>query len=121
MKRRTSRRINGRGFSGIQNVLVDQVLPIAGGMLIGNILSKQLTFLSNNPTTGNMVKLAGGVLLATQGGFMSGLGVGLAANGAAGFVAPALEAAGLGLLPPGVPSYQVNGLQDAYADNITTM
>lgn len=118
MKRK---RIGKAGFGGLQNILVDQVLPIAGGYLLGNIVSKQLTMLSSNPTTGNLVKLAAGTFMATQGGMLGGLGVGLASNGAAGFVQPALESAGLGLLPPGVPSYRVNGLGGEGVDNIKTI
>ena len=117
----SKKRIGRPKMGGIQNILVDQVLPLAAGYLAGRVLSKQLTFLNQNPATGNLVKLAGGTSMAMQGGMLGGLGVGLAVNGAAGFIEPVLDSSGRGLLPPGVPSYQVNGLGDGYGASVTTM
>jgi hypothetical protein len=111
MKRK---RIGAMSASGIQGA-VTQALPIAGGYLVGEILTKQLTFLQNNPLMGNIVKLAAGAFLASSGkGLVSGMGIGLAANGAVGAVLPSLQKGGIArLLPPGVPSAIVAGV-DAY-------
>lgn len=103
MKRK---RIGALKMGGIQDIAVDQVLPAVVGYLAGEILTKQLTFLGNNATMANIVKLGGGLLLASQGnGMLNRAGIGLAANGGIALVLPSLEKAGIArLLPPGVPS-----------------
>lgn len=107
MKRK---RISGLKMGGIVPTLTQQVLPAAAGFLVGQILTKQLTFLSTNTTVGNLVKVAGGAILAGQrGGFISAMGVGLAAQGAVGFIQPMVDGAGISLLPPGVPSRYLAG------------
>lgn len=105
------KRIGAFKTSAIQNTLMDDVVPAAVGYIVGEVLTKQLNFLSSNPTVGNVVKLAGGVVLASQGGgLLTRMGVGLAANGAVGFVIPALRNAGIArLLPADVSSFAVAG------------
>lgn len=88
------------------------LLPILAGFAAGQIVSKQLTFLSANPTTGNLVKVAAGLFFAGNKGFMGGLAKGVALNGAAGFVMPVLEQSGLGLLPPGMPARYIAGVPE---------
>lgn len=106
--------MNGAG-SNLANIATQTVLPAAIGYLAGQILSKQLTFLSNNPMVGNLVKIGGGIFLAGQGkGMVSGIGAGIAINGAADLVLPALQKsglAGINLLPPGAPNYGMSGLR----------
>lgn len=97
------------GFGDMQNTLIGEVIPAAAGILVGNVLSKQLTFLASNPTTGALVKVAGGLFLAGQRGFLGGMGVGIAAEGAAAVLLPSLKSAGIALLPPGVPARQLAG------------
>jgi len=108
MKRKRIGAVSARGVQGA----VMEALPIAGGYLVGEIATKQLTFLSNNPTTGAIVKLVAGALLASSGkGMVASMGIGLAANGVAGVALPALQKGGIArLLPPGVPSALVAGL-----------
>lgn len=108
MARRKS--IRGISANGIQGALM-ATLPIAGGYIAGEILTKQLTMLASNQNMGNIIKLGAGVVLASSGkGMVSQLGIGLAANGATGFIAPALRNAGIArLLPPGVPSALITG------------
>lgn len=103
MKRK--RRISGLGDAGS---IATGLLPILGGYLLGNVIEKQ--FLSGT-TYGNIVKLGGGIVLASMSkGFVSQLGVGMALNGAVDIAQPALESAGLGLLPPSMPSRWVAGI-----------
>jgi len=84
------------------------LLPLVGGYLIGNVIEKQ--FLAGS-TYGNIAKLAGGVLVASMSkGMVAQLGVGMALNGAVAVAQPALESAGLGLLPPNHSSRWVAGI-----------
>jgi hypothetical protein len=68
---------------------------------------------AGNSTTGNIIKLAGGIFLAAQGGgLVTRMGIGLAANGAVGFALPALQKAniaGVNLLPPGSFAAKLSG------------
>lgn len=116
------RRVNGLSSKGIQGAAA-AMLPIAGGYLVGEILSKQLTFLSNNPTTGALVKIGAGIVLAANGsGMVSGLGVGLATNGAVGAILPSLQKGGIArLLPPGVPSALVAGVGAYEKDGVKVL
>lgn len=99
------RRISGLGDAGS---IATGLLPILGGYLLGNIVEKQ--FLSGT-SYGNVVKLGGGILLASMSkGMVAQLGVGMALNGAVDIAQPALESAGLGLLPPQLPSRWVAGI-----------
>lgn len=107
MKRRKRSRVHG--FGDIQNTVMNGVLPAAAGYVAGDVLTKQLTFLASNANTGNLVKLAAGIFLSGQRGFVGGMGVGLAANGAVGFILPALKNSGIALLPPGVPARYLAG------------
>lgn len=101
------KRISGLGDAGS---IAMNLLPIVGGYLVANIVEKQ--FLSGS-SYGNIVKLAGGVLVASMTkGTIAQLGVGMALNGAVDIVQPALESAGLGLLPPGAPARYMAGLMD---------
>lgn len=108
MKRKRIGAVSAKGIQGA----VMEALPIAGGFIVGNILSKQLTFLSNNPTTGALVKVVAGAVLASSGkGIVSNMGIGIAANGVADVALPALQRGGIArLLPPGVPSALVAGV-----------
>lgn len=87
-----------------------ELLPIVAGFAAGQILSKQLTFLSANPTMGNLVKIGAGLFLSGGKGFVAGMAKGIALNGAAGVVMPVLENSGIGLLPPGVPARYIAGI-----------
>lgn len=114
MKRR--KRIGAMSAKGLQGAVMD-ALPIAGGYLAAAVLDKQLTFLSNNPTTGAIVKIALGAIVASSGsGAMSGIGVGIAANGVTSFALPALQKGGIArLLPPGTPSALVAGVGEGFS------
>ena len=104
-----------RGFNagGVVGVLTQQALPAAIGFVAADLLTKNLAFLSTNPTMGNLVKVAGGAFLATQSGMLSGVGVGIAANGVVAFAKPVFNLNGVGLLPPGVPSRYLAGTPGA--------
>lgn len=103
MKRK--KRINGLGDVGS---VASGILPILGGYLLANVVQKQ--FLSGSEY-GNTIKLAAGIGLAamTKGTFAQ-VGIGMALNGAAGIAQPALESAGLGLLPPGAEARYLAGI-----------
>lgn len=109
MKRK---RIGAFNSKGAVNTLTQQAIPAALGFLAADLLTKNLSFLSSNPTVGNAVKIGAGVLLAGQGGMLSGLGVGMAANGVVSFAKPVFNLNGVGLLPPGVPSRYLAGVPD---------
>lgn len=111
MKRR--KRIGALNAGGIGSTLINQALPVAVGFLAGKLLTKNISFLSSNPTMGNVVKIAGGALLAGQGGMLAGVGVGIAADGVASFAGPVFNISGMGLLPPGNPSRYVAGTPGA--------
>ena len=100
-----------KSIGGIGKTLTE-MLPIVGGYVIGQIATKQLTFLSSNPGMGNIVKLGAGLFLSGNKGFIGGLAKGVALNGAAGLVMPVVEGAGLGLLPPGVPARYIAGIPE---------
>lgn len=111
-----NKKINGmskkiRGFGSIGNAVSD-LLPVLAGFAVGQIATKQLTFLSSNPDTGNMVKLAAGLFFAGSKGFVGGMAKGVALQGAAGLAMPVLESSGLGLLPPGVPARYIAGIPE---------
>lgn len=100
-----------RGFGSIGNAVSD-LLPVLAGFAVGQIATKQFTFLSSNPGTGNMVKLAAGLFFAGSKGFVGGMAKGVALQGAAGLAMPVLESSGLGLLPPGVPARYIAGIPE---------
>lgn len=105
MKRR--KKISGLGDAGS---IATGMLPILGGFLLANIVEKQ--FLAGS-SYANIVKLGGGIALASMTkGTVAQLGVGMALNGAVDIAQPALESAGLGLLPPGAPARYVAGFED---------
>lgn len=118
MKRK--KRINGFNTGGMGNTLIQEAVPAAIGFLAADLLTKNLSFLSSNPTIGNAVKIVGGAILAGQGGFLAGIGVGISANGVVSFAKPVFN---MGLLPPGNPSRYVAGLGEVFptgdAVNIT--
>lgn len=98
------KRISGIGDAGS---IAMNLLPIVGGYLLGNVVEKQ--FLSGT-SYANIAKLAGGVIIASMTkGTIAQLGVGMALNGAVDIAQPALESAGLGLLPPGAPARYMAG------------
>lgn len=110
MKRR--KRIGAFKTSGVIDTITQQALPAALGYLAADLLTKNLSFLSSNPTIGNVVKIGAGALLAGQGGMFGGLGVGMAANGVVSFAKPVFNLNGVGLLPPGVPSRYLAGVPE---------
>lgn len=119
-KSKKKRGVNG--FSnGLQSVAMNDVLPATVGYLAGEVLDKQLTMFAGNSTTGNIIKLAGGIFLAAQGGsLITRMGIGLAANGAVGFALPALQKAniaGVNLLPPGSYAAKLSGFDAPNASN----
>jgi len=99
------RKISGLGDAGS---IATGLLPVLGGFLLANVVEKQ--FLSGT-TYGNIVKLGGGILIASMTkGMVAQLGVGMALNGAVAVAQPALKSDGLGLLPPSMPSRWVAGI-----------
>lgn len=113
MKKRKNR-MSGLKTGGLVNIVTNEALPVALGYLAADLLTKNLSFLSSNPTVGNAVKIGAGVLLAGQGGgMMAGLGVGIAANGVVSFAKPVFNLSGVGLLPPGMPSRYLSGIPNA--------
>lgn len=104
MKRK---KMNGLGDIG---GIASGLLPILCGYLIANVVEKQ--FLTGT-TYGNIVKLGGGLAIASMTkGTIAQLGVGMALNGAVDIAQPALESAGLGLLPPGAPARYLAGFTE---------
>lgn len=97
-----------RGFGSTASGL----LPILAGFVVGKIATKQLTALSSNPMTGNLIKVGAGLFFASKSGFLGGLAEGIALEGASSLIAPTLESAGIGILPPGVPSRYLAGFDD---------
>lgn len=110
MKKR--KRVGALNTGGMIDILTQQALPAAAGFLLADLATKNLSFLSTNPTLGNGIKVAAGALLAGQGGMMAGLGVGMAANGVVSFAKPVFNLSGMGLLPPGMPSRYLAGVPD---------
>lgn len=105
MKRR--KRISGLGDAGS---VAMSILPTVAGYLLGDVAQKQ--FFAGS-SYGNIFKLAAGVVVAsTTKGTLSNLGIGMAINGAVSIAEPALQSAGLGLLPPGAPARYMAGLYD---------
>lgn len=104
MKRK--RRISGISDAGS---IAMSILPTVAGYLLGNVIEKN--FLAGS-TYGNIAKLGGGIVLASMTkGTVANLGVGMAINGAVSIAQPALESAGLGLLPPGAPARYMAGFE----------
>lgn len=89
-----------------------ELLPILAGFAAGQILTKQLTFLSANPAMGNIIKIGAGLFFSGGKGFVSGLAKGVALQGATGLAMPVLENAGIALLPPGVPARYIAGIPE---------
>lgn len=112
-RKRIGARKGGFSMDGLQNTIVNDVLPGAAGYVAGEVLDKQLTLFAKNNTTASLIKVGGGLALsAFADGFLAKVGVGLAVNGAAGLALPALEKAGIAqisLLPPGERSYYLAG------------
>lgn len=107
------KRIGKISANGIGGAFTGTVLPVALGFLAAKVLTKQLTFLSGNPTVGGIVKLGGGLFLASQGnGMLNKMGYGIATEGAVGFALPMLERSGIALLPPGEPSRYLAGVPE---------
>ena len=90
------------------------LLPTLGGFVLANVVQKQ--FFSGS-SYANTIKLVGGIAIASMTkGTIAQLGVGMALNGAAGITAPALQSAGLGLLPPGADARYLAGFEGATFD-----
>jgi len=120
-KSKKRRGVNGFSTNGLQSVAMNDVLPATIGYLAGEVLDKQLTLFAGNSNTGNIIKLAGGIFLAAQGGgLLTRMGIGLAANGAVGFGLPMLQKAniaGVNLLPPGSYAAKLSGFDAPNASN----
>ena len=101
------RRISGLGDAGS---IAMGLLPLAGGFLLANIVTKQLG--GGAAKYSNLIKVGGGIALASMTkGTIAQLGVGMALNGIADIGQGALESAGLGLLPPGAPARYLAGFE----------
>jgi hypothetical protein len=130
-KRKTSRRrrsrVSGLNVRGAFDTLKNDILPGTVGFVAGQVLDKQLSFFadkvdpSKSNIVRNLIKVGGGLLISAMGKnrFLSGMGTGLALNGAAGIAIPTLEQSGLidpsvnglgGLLPPGKQSVHIAGV-----------
>lgn len=114
MNGKRKKRIGALNAGGIGNVLIQEAVPAALGFLAADLLTKNLSFLSSNPTIGNVVKIGAGALIAGQGGMLAGVGVGIAANGVVSFAKPVFNLNGMGLLPPGNPSRYVAGIGEVF-------
>lgn len=88
------------------------LLPILAGFVVGKIATKQLTALSNNQNTGNLIKIAGGLFFASKAGFLGGLAEGIALEGATNLIAGPLESAGIGFVTPGNQARWIAGIPD---------
>lgn len=109
MKRKRSK-VGALSMGSIQDVAMNDVLPAAVGFIAGGLLQKNIQMMTDNPTIANVVKIAGGVVLASQGsGLLFRMGVGLAANGVYNAVAPQLNLPSISLLPPGQASVYLSG------------
>lgn len=102
-------------MANVQNTVINRVAPAAAGYLAGELLDKQLTLFTKQPTLSNGLKVAGGIALSVMAdGFIADMGIGLAANGVVDFARPMLEKAGIvgtgiSLLNPGDRGYYVAG------------
>jgi hypothetical protein len=109
MKRKKSR-VGALNMNSIQSVAVNDVLPATVGFVAGALISKNISFLTNNPEMSNLVKLGGGIVLASMGnGLITRMGVGLAANGAYNLIAKQINLPQIQLLPPGQRSMYLAG------------
>ena len=107
MKRK---RIAGFNSKGVQSMVTNDLLPVAGGYLLGNLLvDKILEKVSpENAKYARWVKIAGGAFLGvSQKGMLAKAGLGLATSGVVELVGDSI--AGVGLLPAGRPSYYISG------------
>ncbi len=108
MKRRS---ISGVSSKGIQNMVTQDLLPVAGGYVVGNmIVDKILEQVSPaNAKYARWVKIGLGAFLGvSQKGMLSKVGLGVATAGVVEFAADAISG-GIGLLPAGRPAYYVAG------------
>lgn len=109
MKRKNIGKISQKG---VTQMITADLLPVVAGYVGGNMLVNQ--FANNLPIPGRWVKLGVGAILGvTQKGMLSRVGLGLATAGAVELVGDAINAPGMGLLPPGQPSYFLNGVPEA--------
>ena len=99
----SKKRMNGFGSAA------SGMLPILAGFVVGKIATKQLTALSTNPDTGNLVKVAAGLFFASKSGFLGGVAQGLALQGASELVTKVIPDS-IGLLPPGMPARYLAGI-----------
>lgn len=108
MKRKS--RVGALNMGSIQDVAVNDVLPATVGFIGAALLSKNISFLTTNPQMANIVKLGGGIVLASMGGGMlTRMGIGVAANGAYNLIAPQINLPAIQLLPPGQRSMYLAG------------
>lgn len=111
-KKRTmkKRRISGLNTKGIMNTVTNDLLPVAGGFVLANLLIDK--FGDKLPFPARYLKLGAGIFLAgTQKGMLRGAGLGVAAAGAVEIVTDAIS--GVGLLPPGGRSYYIAGTDES--------
>lgn len=110
---RRRRRISGVSTKGVQSVLMNDVLPIAGGYFGVDFLVNQVAKSSPDSALVKYArwgKIIGGALLASsQKGIGASLGIGIAANGVVELVSDAMN--GVGAMPfPADPYNQVLGV-----------
>lgn len=101
----SKKRISGFGSAA------SSLLPILAGYMVGKIATKQLTALSANPNTGDLIKVGAGLFFASKSGFMGGLATGVALQGASNLVSQVLPDS-IGLLPPGMPARYLAGFPE---------
>lgn len=102
---------SGLNSKGITNMVTQDLLPVVGGYVVGDMLISKLG--TNLPVAPRWIKLAGGAILGvTQKGMLSRVGLGLAASGAIELVSDAIKGPGVGLLNPGQSPYYLAGPDD---------
>lgn len=110
---RRRRRISGLNSKDIQGVATSAVLGGAGAVVLKMILDKVLP--AEYAAHTHYAQIGGGILLATmsKNTMLQAAGLGAATVGAAAVVTDLTDGvAGLGLLPPGVPSVRISGLAE---------
>jgi hypothetical protein len=114
MKRRRRSRVSGLNSKDIGSVATKYVLPGIAGAIAASFL-KKLPFLDKdeNKEYRNYAAIVGGLVLtaSTKNPMLQAAGIGMAIKGGTAVAVDLLpESLGIGLLPPGVPSVRISGL-----------